>query len=253
MGLLETIKSTIQRSVDQTKNSEFYELEEKIGYHFKNNSLLKESLTHPSLDTRKTGLRNNQRLEFLGDSVVGCVLAKWLFQKFPDLSEGELSRKKSLLARGKTLAQIARTLNLQNHLIVGKSESKSSGYLRQAVLEDALEALIGAIYLDSNYSTTERIILKWEEDFQSTLKEEANNFNPKGKLQEFLQSQPDTPIVAYQVIKQSGPDHNKQFKVEVTINGNPVSTGSGKSKKMAEEQAALSAMKKLLPSASEEN
>ena len=253
MGLFQSIKSMMNYPVGLSKESRFYELEEKIGYHFRNNSLLEEALTHPSLDTRKTGLRNNQRLEFLGDSVVGCVLAKWLFRKFPDLSEGELSRKKSLLARGRNLAQIARKLNLQNHLIVGKSESKSSGNLRQAVLEDALEALIGAIYLDSNYSTTERIILKWEEAFQSTLKEEANSFNPKGKLQEFLQSQPDNPKITYKVIKQSGPDHKKQFMVEVIIGGTSVSTGSGKSKKLAEEQAALSAVNKLISSASEED
>ena len=245
MVLLRSIQSVVKLSALQGKKSEFYELEKKIGYHFKNYNLLKEALTHPSLDTRKTGLRNNQRLEFLGDSVIGVVLAKWLFQKFPDLSEGELSRKKSLLARGKNLAQIALRLNLQEHLIVGKSESKNNGHLRQAVLEDALEALLGAIYLDSNYSTTERIILKWEKAFQSTLKDEANNFNPKGKLQELMQSQPDNPRVSYKVINQTGPDHRKQFKVEVIINGKPVSTGSGKSKKMAEEEAALSAVKKL--------
>ncbi|MEL0099694.1 MAG: ribonuclease III [Opitutae bacterium] len=253
MGLFDSIKLAVKPQCPSPKDGEFSVLENQVGYHFKQVSLLREALTHPSFDSRKSRLRNNQRLEFLGDSVVGCILAKWLFHRFPDLPEGDLSRKKSLLARGHNLAVVARKINLQDHLIIGKSERLSKGNLRQSVLEDAFEALIGAIYLDSDYATTERVMLKWESLFLSTLKDKNSDFNPKGKLQEFLQAQPESPKVSYHLIKQSGPDHRKEFKVELRINGTPISTGLGQSKKKAEEEAAQAAIKALPPSSSEKN
>jgi ribonuclease-3 len=253
MGLIDSLRSAIKPGIPTKKGGEFAQLEARIGYHFKEVSLLREALTHPSFDLRTTRLRNNQRLEFLGDSVIGCILAKWLFHKFPEIPEGDLSRKKSLLARGHNLAAVAREIELQEHLIIGKSERMSKGNLRQSVLEDAFEALIGAIYLDSDYDTVERILLKWEGFFLSTLKNKSSGFNPKGKLQEFCQSQADSPRVSYHLINQSGPDHRKTFEVEVRINGNPVSIGTGKSKKKAEEEAAQAAIKALPFTSSEKN
>lgn len=245
MGLLKTVRSAIQSVGSDENSGPFSTLERSLNYKFNEKNFLREALTHPSFDSRKTSFRNNQRLEFLGDSVVGCILTKWLFEKFPDSTEGELSRHKSLLARGDTLAFIARKINLQTHLIIGKSEHLSKGNLRQSVLEDAFEALIGAIYLDSNYDTVEAVILQWEQFFLSTLKEKNPEFNPKGKLQEFMQSQADKPRISYHLVNQSGPDHRKKFIVELRLDGAKISRGSGNSKKKAEEQAALLAMKSL--------
>ena len=217
-------------------------LEEVIGYEFKNKALLREALTHPSIDHRVTNERHNQRLEFLGDSVLGCIIAKWLFLTFPDVTEGDLSRKKSLLAHGKHLAELGKHISLHQYLMVGKSEKMSSGNFRPSVLEDAFEALIGAIYLDSNYQSVERIVLQWEDTFCKTIDNESMSFNPKGQLQEYLQSLPDNPPISYRMVKQHGPDHRKQFEVEVLVASKKISTGRGNSKKKAEEVAAQSAL-----------
>jgi ribonuclease-3 len=217
-------------------------LEGEIGYKFKNKALLREALTHPSIDHRISNERHNQRLEFLGDSVLGCIIAKWLFLKYPDVTEGDLSRKKSLLAHGKHLAELGKHISLHQYLMVGKSEKMSSGNFRPSVLEDAFEALIGAIYLDSDYRSVERIVLQWEETFCKTIENQSMGFNPKGQLQEFLQSLPDNPPISYRMIKQHGPDHRKKFEVEVLIASKKISTGKGNSKKKAEEVAAQSAL-----------
>jgi ribonuclease-3 len=248
MGILNSLKSVINTQASDSSLYDLSGLEQIVGYKFKDRSLLVEALTHPSFDTSKSGNRNNQRMEFLGDSVLGCVLANWLFKQFPDLPEGELSKRKSLLARGYNLAAIARRINLQDFLIIGKSEQISKGNLRQSVLEDAFEALIGAIFLDSDYLTAEKVILKWQELFISAIRDTSSEFNPKGKLQEFFQSQQDCPKVSYHLVKQTGPDHQKRFQIEVRVNGESISTGEGPSKKKAEEQAAKSAIEMLLSS-----
>lgn len=248
MGIISSLKSIINFQASDSGLNDLLRLEQTIGYEFKNPDLLIEALTHPSFDTSKSGSRNNQRMEFLGDSVLGCVLANWLFKTFPDLPEGELSKRKSLLARGVNLAVIARKINLQDYLIIGKSERISKGNLRQSVLEDAFEALIGAIFLDSDYLTAEKAILNWQDLFIAAIKDTGSDFNPKGKLQELLQSQLDCPKVSYHLMKQSGPDHQKKFQIEVRVNGETIATGEGPSKKMAEEQAAKSALKIISPS-----
>jgi ribonuclease-3 len=248
MGILSSLKSVIYTQSSDSSHFDLSGLEQIVGYKFNDRSLLLEALTHPSFDTSKSGNRNNQRMEFLGDSILGCVLANWLFKQFPDLTEGELSKRKSLLARGYNLATVARKINLQDYLIIGKSEQISKGNLRQSVLEDAFEALIGAIFLDSDYLTAEKAILRWQDLFISAIRDTGSEFNPKGKLQEFLQSQPDCPKVSYRLVKQSGPDHQKRFQIEVRVNGETISTGEGPSKKKAEEQAAESALKMLLSS-----
>jgi ribonuclease-3 len=245
MGIFSSLKSAVNISASDSTHYDPSGLERIVGYKFKDRSLLVEALTHPSFDTSKSGNRSNQRMEFLGDSILGCVLANWLFKKFPDLPEGELSKRKSLLARGYNLAAVARIINLQDYLIIGKSEQISKGNLRQSVLEDAFEALIGAIFLDSDYLTTEKAILKWQDLFIRAIRDTGSDFNPKGKLQEFLQSQPACPKVSYHLVKQTGPDHQKRFKVEVRVNDETISTGEGPSKKKAEEQAAKSAIKIL--------
>ena len=252
MGLIKTLQSAINpKGYSYEQNLSL--LEKKLGYTFKNKELLREALTHPSFNSGANDLRNNQRLEFLGDSVVGCILARWLYCNFTDISEGELSRKKSLLARRDNLANLARNLNLQDYLIIGKSEKISRGNLRHSVLEDAFEALIGAILLDSDYLTAERIVMQWQSLLFSTLVHESVSFNPKGKLQELLQSKPEGQKICYKVIKQTGPDHDKRFQVQLLVNGQPISTGSGKSKKKAQEEAAQLAIKEMTSSSSEKD
>ncbi len=248
MGILSSLKSVINIQASGSSHYDLSGLEQIVGYKFNDHSLLVEALTHPSFDTSKSGNRSNQRMEFLGDSILGCVLANWLFKQFPDLPEGELSKRKSLLVRGYNLAAVARRINLQDYLIIGKSEQISKGNLRQSVLEDAFEALIGAIFLDSDYLTTEKTILRWQDLFISAIRDTGSDFNPKGKLQEFIQSQPGCHKVSYHLVKQSGPDHQKKFQIEVRVNGKTISTGEGPSKKKAEEQAAKSAIKMLLSS-----
>ena len=180
MGLLQSLKTSLLSYESTRGDKSFSSLEKTLGYTFRNKELLREALTHPSFDIRKKDHRHNQRLEFLGDSLVGCVLANWLFQKFPEKTEGELSRFKSMLARGHNLATVARKIYLNEYLIIGKSERQSKGNLRQSVLEDAFEALIGAIYLDSDYLTIEKVMLQWEPIFIEALEQKALASIPKG-------------------------------------------------------------------------
>ena len=162
---------------------------------------------------------------------MGCILANWLYVNFPDYEEGELSKKKSLLAHGRHLSGIAQEIGLEQFLITGKSELGKNGKLRDAVLEDALEALIGAIYVDSGYDAAARVVHDWTDIFENTIRLKSNAFNPKGRLQEYTQSLINKPRICYRVIRQSGPDHMKEFEVELKLDDQTVSKGIGRSKK----------------------
>jgi ribonuclease-3 len=221
-------------------------LEKRISYQFSNPLLLQEALTHPSFDLTDSVARHNQRLEFLGDSVLGCIFADWLCNHFPAAQEGDLSKKKSLLAHGHHLTDIARNIGLEEFLLTGKSEVGKNGKLRDSVLEDALEALIGSIFLDGGYAEASRVVSQWTEFFEQTIRKKSSLFNPKGRLQEYTQSLADKPRIHYRVIRQSGPDHMREFEVELTIGQNVVSRGIGGSKKKAEETAAAKALAELV-------
>ena len=221
------------------------DLEKHINYVFSNKELLRQALAHPSACSNLSEKPNNQRLEFLGDSVLGSVLAAWLFLQFPQEHEGELSKKKAMLARGKHLAEIAKSINLESFINASKSEFLTSGGFRDSLLEDALESLIGAVFLDSNYKEAERIILDWVPMFLKTLAVDQSEFNPKGRLQELLQAKSRTCRIAYRVVKESGPDHKKSFLIEVAYNGSPLAQASGASKRLAEENAAREALNSI--------
>lgn len=186
-------------------------LQQKLGYQFKNITLLQTALTHRSYNSS-----NNERLEFLGDSILGCVIASVLFSKFPKTNEGKLTRMKSNLVRGITLAEIGKELELSNYLILSSSEKKSGGLHRASILEDGVEAIFGAIYLDSDFTQVEKIILNL---YSSRLQE----INPhiivkdaKTILQEYLQSiKKQLPI--YELVKSVGKDHNAVFTVKCTL------------------------------------
>ncbi|WP_309386498.1 ribonuclease III [Cerasicoccus frondis] len=219
-------------------------LEQRIGYCFRDPNLLEQALTHSSRLQDFPEATDNQRLEFLGDSILGVFLAEALFQTYPDEREGFLARAKSVLAKGNFLAQLARELDLPPHLRLSEAERSQEGHTRDAALEDALEALIGAIYLDSDYPTTRACLQQWFGDLPPRLKKRLAQDNPKGRLQEWIQAQGQEQP-AYTIVNETGPGHAREFTAEVAIQGVVHGSGSGASKKEAEEAAARSAIAEL--------
>jgi ribonuclease III len=225
------------------------DLETAIGYTFTDRSLLRLSLTHPSfvLQLDPDERSSNQRLEFLGDAVLNLVLAEALYLAMPDQREGALSRDRAILARGSELVAIARRLGLHGHLRLGEGVAINSARGLDSILEDALEAVVGAIYLDSDLPTARRVVLAWYGDWRARLGERQTRHNPKGRLQEILQARMDTDSIRYETVASAGPDHRKQFSVELLINGECVGRGVGSSKKEAQEAAARKALLTLDP------
>ncbi|MEP6936865.1 MAG: ribonuclease III [Chthoniobacterales bacterium] len=217
-------------------------LEERIGHKFRNPLLLAEALTHPSLGhERQRRHFDNQRLEFLGDAVLQLVITEHLFARFPQEAEGQLTKFRSRIVSRDALRHRAADLDLGQFLMMGRGEEASGGRARTSTLADAFEALIGAIYLDSDLETTRAFILRVTKPHLETLRHEPIDINPKGQLQELLQaSSPRSPI--YELLSQSGPEHEKTFAVRVIWEGMVLGEGTGLSKKQAETAAALAAM-----------
>ena len=222
-------------------------IEASIGYRFKQKTLLVQSLTHPSYfhNSRREG-EHNQRLEFLGDAILSAILAEALYLLFPNEREGALSCQRSMLARGDFLCALARRLGLNKHLRMSRVELRNNGNERKSTLEDSLEALVGAIYLDSDFNTARHITLTWFGDLREALSRHEGEHNPKGQLQELVQPTLGNEAVEYYLVEESGPDHNKTFLINVTINREIKGTGTGSSKKEAEENAARAALAKGL-------
>ncbi len=217
-------------------------LEERIGYKFRNPLLLAEALTHPSLG-HETQQRHfdNQRLEFLGDAILQLVITEYLFGHFGDQPEGQLTKLRSRLVSRDTLKAHAAALDLGQFLLMGRGEEASGGRARTSTLADAFEALIGAIYLDGGLEKTRKFILVQAQPELAQLAEEPIDINPKGYLQELLQSiSPRSPV--YETISQSGPEHDKTFVVQAVWEGIVLGKGRGRSKKQAETAAAEEAM-----------
>jgi len=217
-------------------------LEERIGYKFRNSLLLAEALTHPSLghETQQHHF-NNQRLEFLGDAILQLVITEYLFQHFAGAPEGQLTKLRSRLVSREALKQHAAALELGRYLLMGRGEESSGGRTRTSTLADAFEALIGAVYLDGNLETARKFILTQACADLAQIAQEPVDINPKGQLQELLQSiSPVSPV--YETISQSGPEHEKTFAVQVMWEGNVLGQGTGRSKKQAETAAALEAL-----------
>jgi ribonuclease III len=221
-------------------------LEERIGYKFRNPELLAEALTHPSLghETQRHHF-NNQRLEFLGDAILQVVITEYLFHHFSADAEGQLTKLRSRLVSRETLKDRAASLDLGRYLKIGRGEEASGGRERTSTLADAYEALIGAIYLDSDLETAKQFILKQAQPDLEQIAEEPVDINPKGHLQELLQSiSPRSPV--YESVSESGPEHDKTFVVQCIWEGTVLGQGSGRSKKQAETAAAEEAMEKKL-------
>ena len=220
---------------------DLYRLSETLGYSFKNTDLLEQALTHRSFE----GSDNNERLEFLGDAVLSFTIAEALFRKFPKATEGELTRLRATLVKGETLSEMARTMGLGDLLRLGFGELNTGGFLRSSTLEDALEALIGAIFIDSNINTIQTLLLKWFAERLNAVSPETAVRDSKSLLQEWLQSK-NLALPTYEVLKEEGPDHDKTFYVKCIVAARNVNTeAQGISKKIAEQRAAA-AMFELL-------
>ena len=214
------------------------QLEKTIGYTFQNSALLQTALTHSSFANEAKGrVQNNERLEFLGDSVLSFVVAGHLFQTEKKRPEGELTRLRAQLVCESALAAFAGQIGLGRHLRLGKGEEQSGGRTRPSILADAFEALIAALYLDGGIEAARAFILP----FVTGPVKGAAEDDHKTRLQEVVQQNPEEKL-RYQVVDETGPDHDKCFTVEVLLNSNPIGRGSGHSKKLAEQQAARQAL-----------
>ena len=221
-------------------------LEQRLKYKFRNPLLLAEALTHPSIghETQRHHF-DNQRLEFLGDAVLQLIFTEWLFDHFPSFSEGQLTTMRSRLVSREGLKVHAVRLGLGQHLMMGRGEESSGGRSRPSSLADAYEALIGAIYLDSDYVTARRIVLTEAREDIEDIEVNPADQNPKGQLQELLQAiSPRSPV--YPLVAAEGPEHQKRFIARVTWNGMELGSGEGNSKKEAETEAARDALEKQL-------
>ena len=222
------------------------ELEAAIGYRFHNIQLLHNALTHSSYANERwhNSLLSNERLEFLGDSVLGMLVAEYLFKTFPDRPEGELTRMRADMVCEHTLATVANKIGLGEHLLLGHGEERLGGRSRESILADATESVIAACFLDGGLAAAEQFVKRYI--LVEVPVSRPNNMDYKTALQELVQ-QKKNQVLIYTLVGQSGPDHDKQFDVEVSLNGAVVGSGSGRSKKRAEQMAAKAAMEKLYP------
>ena len=224
------------------------DLEVAIGYRFQNITLLQNALTHSSYANERwhNSLLSNERLEFLGDSILGMVVAEYLYKTFPDRPEGELTRMRADMVCETTLAQIANRLNLGEYLMLGNGEELGGGRTRYSILADAVESVIAACYLDGGMEAASAFVTKFV--LVNVPTKRMHNADYKTALQELVQ-QKKNQVLSYRLVGESGPDHDKQFTVELTLNGDVVGTGIGSSKKRAEQAAAHAAIEKLFPEA----
>ena len=222
------------------------DLEAAIGYHFHNISLLQNALTHSSYANERwhNSLLSNERLEFLGDSILGMLVAEYLFRTFPDRPEGELTRMRADMVCEKTLAAVANSIHLGDHLLLGHGEEQGGGRSRNSILADAMESVIAACFLDGGMEAALRFIKRFILVEVPVTK--LHNADYKTQLQELVQ-QKRNQVLSYTLAGETGPDHDKQFEVEVSLNGNVVGRGKGSSKKRAEQDAARAAIENLFP------
>ena len=222
------------------------DLEAAIGYRFHNITLLQNALTHSSYANERwhNSLLSNERLEFLGDSILGMLVAEFLYRTFPDRPEGELTRMRADMVCEKTLANVANRIHLGDHLLLGHGEEQGGGRSRDSILADAVESVIAASFLDGGLDAA----LKFIKTFilVEVPVTQLHNVDYKTRLQELVQ-QKKNQVLTYCLLGETGPDHDKEFAVSVSLNGETVGKGSGRSKKRAEQDAARAAMKALFP------
>lgn len=217
----------------------FCEFENIIGYKFNDITLLETALTHSSYANEKQLSREcNERLEFLGDSVLGVITAEYFYHNHNNLPEGEMTKKRAACACEKSLYGFAKEINLGKYILLGRGEEHTGGRNRASILADAFEAVIAAIYLDGGLENARKFVL----DFVKKAASQQLSFvDYKTELQEIIQKNPDEHL-SYVLVGESGPDHDKRFEVEVNLNSNVIGYGKGRSKKIAEQQAAKQAL-----------
>ena len=216
------------------------ELENKLGYHFHDRKLLEHALCHSSYANERhwDRLQNNERLEFLGDAVLELATSEFLYQNYPTMPEGEATRTRASIVCEQTLALCARDLGLGEWLRLGKGEELTGGRDRDSITSDAMEALLGAIYLDGGFANAKEFVHHF---ILNDIEHKKLFFDSKTILQEQIQSETEEPI-HYELVKEEGPDHNKRFTVNVVLGGNVLGSGSGRTKKAAEQEAAYRAL-----------
>jgi ribonuclease-3 len=224
-------------------------LEDAIGYTFKNKALLQEALTHSSysneLKAKKQVCRCNERLEFMGDAVLSAVVSEYLFERFPDMPEGELSTMRAALVQSQALASYSRSFEVGDFLYLGNGEEKNNGRNRQSTLENVFEAIVAAIYLDAGehgFDEVKKMVLPIIKSQLSDDNFAINHTDAKTELQQLVQ-QAEGDFLEYKVVSESGPDHNKLFSVVAMLNSNVIGKGDGHSKREAEQAAAREALK----------
>lgn len=222
------------------------QLQKVLGVSFRNQSLLEQAMVHSSYlnENPGSGLASNERLEFFGDAILGLIIAEKLYQDFPGLTEGEMTRLRAALVRKDTLARIARTLALGQYLFLGKGEEASGGRDKPANLARAFEALLAAVFLDRGLVITRKLVLKLFRGELEKVARQGRVIDYKSQLQEIIQSKYHASP-SYRVIEAEGPDHARRFTVEAIGGGVVLGAGSGKSKKLAEAEAARAALEKL--------
>jgi ribonuclease III len=221
-------------------------LQGRIGHVFRDPALLERALTHASwLQDNPAAPGNNQRLEFLGDSVLQLILTEALFALFPEGREGDLTKRRAILGKGEFLASLAREIGLDASLRLGANEEASGGRGRDAALEDAFEALVGAVEQDGGIERARTVVLGIYGDLGARLASLEGRANPKGRLQEIVQPIHGNQAIRYEVLATGGADHSREYEVAVLLLGRQVGQGRGPSKKLAEEDAARAALRDL--------
>ena len=218
-------------------------LEEKLGYDFRDRALLENALTHSSRANESRGaLQSNERLEFLGDSILGMIVADHLYRNHPDLPEGDLTRIRAALVCEESLVEVARALHLGEYLRLGKGEEAGGGRNRPSIQADAVEAVLAAVYLDGGIGSARKIVQRYILNREAAGLAKPHDY--KTALQELVQRE-SGQVLQYHLTGEEGPDHDKRFFVEVTLSGAPIGAGQGRSKKEAEQMAAKAAIEKL--------
>lgn len=218
-------------------------IEQKLGYEFQNKELLKKALTHTSYAYEKN-IESNEKLEYLGDSILEFITSKYLYFNYPKLTEGEMTKVRASVVCEKSLHKVAKLHDFSDFLYLGKSEQLSGGKNRPAILADSVEAVIAAIYIDGGIEPAEKFIIENLKKEIEQASEHVGIKDHKTVLQEKLQIHGDVKI-EYEIIKETGPDHDKSFEAQVKCNGKILAKGKGKSKKEAEMQAAKKALEEL--------
>jgi len=219
------------------------QLQQRLGYKFRDPAFLVSALTHASyLQDHPGAGEGNQRLEYLGDSVLQLILSAALFELYPEQREGALSKRRATLTNGRFLSLLARDLGLDASLRLGLSEEQTGGRQRASILEDAFEALIGAVFLDSDFPTVRAVVLNWYGPLTGRLAILLGEDNPKGALQELVQPRHGNRALRYEVTRTAGAPHEREYEVNVYLHDRNLGAGWGHSKKLAEESAARTAL-----------